>query len=194
MDKLKELWKNMTTREKVIVHLVIMVSMGALFFTLEYEPQAKRLKSATSKVDSVNQNLASYQTAFQLLRPGEVNQKIDVAQSDIVDIQDEIQFLKTRMSGNPVDVVRALRRQADKLQARMESLRTKERKVNRGSFQYKEITLQLKMISSFHGLGSFVRSLDNIPVLLSVQNLTINQNRELLPEVESDLTIQFYVL
>jgi len=112
----------------------------------------------------------------------------------VLTLQEEITFLKSRMSGKPRDVLRLLGLQAQEYQTQLKSVDTVEKPVTRGQFQYRQVNIQLNLVSSYRALGAFLRSLDSIPALLTIRDMSINRNPELLPWVESKVTIQLFVL
>ncbi len=184
----------LSLRERIITGLVVLMVVGFVYYTFEYEVQQKRIAELEIQKAEVDNQAMTFKSAASVVKQDFLTLDIQMAQQQVVQLQDEIALLKSRMSGNPVDVVRALRLTAKRSQADFQSVDTEERKVTKGRFQYKQINIRIGMVSSYQGIIDLMRSLDTIPAIMSIEDLALARDPKLLPKIQANMTVRLFVL
>ncbi|MFQ5481547.1 MAG: hypothetical protein ACE5ER_02215 [Nitrospinaceae bacterium] len=194
MEGLKTFYRKLSARDQAILLLMFWMGVGGLYYKFEYMVQMERLKSIKNQVADVEINVKSHRLAAGQFQPERMELEIKSKTSENIGLQEEIALLKSRMSGNAVDVLRILRRSARRSQVQLQSVQAEETPVVKGDFQYKEISLSLELTSTFWGVADFLQSLENVPAILSIEDLTVSRSRESLPRLETVLRIRLFVI
>lgn len=186
--------KKLSKREIVILSIVGVVAVGAGFYKFEYEPQQARLKKVNASIEQVRGDVASLQQAVSSGQAQNVSMNIQRTRGDIVRLQEEIEFFKSRMSGEVRDVIGVLRRQAALQGIQVKTINSEESEIAGKYFQYRQVDLHLKMESSYGAIGKFISALDEVPAILTVERFEINRVPEILPRLNSTLTLRLFVM
>ena len=194
MKKLQTIWRNLNLRERIVAFLVLLVGIGAAFYQFEYEVQQARLKSIQARIDTLEPELNSYRQALSMTNPEEVRFQIKRTRGEIIRLQEEIEFFKSRMSGEARDIIRVLRRQAQRQGMEVVTIDVDEQMVSRGQAVYRQIQVHLEMVSDYSALPEFIRALDGVPALLAIRRLQVNRVPLLMPRVQTLMTVRLFVL
>ena len=194
MKKLQSIWRNLNLRERIVAFLVLLVGTGAAFYQFEYEVQQARLKSIQARIDTLEPELNSYRQALSMTNPQEVQFQIKKTRGEIIRLQEEIEFFKSRMSGEARDIIRVLRRQAPRHHLFIDVNRDHLHALPLGLAVYRQIQVHLEMVSDYSALPEFIRALDGMPALLAIRRLQVNRVPLLMPRVQTLMTVRLFVL
>ncbi len=186
--------QKLSLRERIILGIVVMVIVGAGYVHFEYDPMTKKLQGLEAQISQVKGEVASFQQAVGGLRSQNIPQKVQAAQADIIRMQDEMQFFKTRMSGEVRDVVGVLKRQAALHGIKLQSISSEESPVQGQFIQYRRVEIHLKMQSQYPGIGKFIQALDEVPAILAIENLEVLREPSTLPRLNTSLTLRLFVI
>lgn len=186
--------EKMSRRERIILALVGVVAVGAGFYKFEYEPQQARLKKVNASIEQIQGDVASLRQAVSAVRAQNVSMNIQRTRGDILRLQEEIEFFKSRMSGEVRDVIGVLKRQAALHGIQVKSINSQENEVTRSHFQYRRVQINLRMESGYRAIGKFISALEEVPAILSVQHFEVRRVQEILPRLNTSLTLRLYVM
>ncbi len=186
--------EKLSTRERFILALVVVVVVGVGYLNFVYDPMSKKLKSIDNQIAQVQGEIGSFQQAVSGLRRQNVQQKIQMARGEIVRIQDEMQFFQSRMSGQVQDVIGVLKRQAALHGIKLKSINSEESQVGGQNLQYRKVEITLKMESGYNGIGNFIQALEEVPAIIAVENLEVVREPQTLPRLKTSLTLRLFVI
>ncbi len=186
--------RGLSTRERVLLAIVVVMVIGFGYFHWEYEPQRKRLLALEGQISQTRAESASFRQAVAEIQGQNVPGKIKQTRGDIIRLQDEIELVKSRMSGKIRDVVRVLRKQAKLHGVRLESIDTTEQWESTQSFRFRRVGIKLRMESEYQAIGRFVQALKEIPAILEIENLEVTRDPVRLPQLETALTMRLLVI
>ncbi len=186
--------KKLNRREKIILILVGAVAVGAGFYRFEYVPQKARLKQVNASIDRVQGDVASLRQAVSAVQAQNVSLSIQRARGDILRLQEEIEFFKSRMSGEVPDVIGVLKRQAALNGIQMKSINSEESEIPGKYFQYRRVEINLRMESGYSAIGKFISALEEVPAIMSIERFEIHRTPEILPRLNSSMTLRLFVM
>jgi Tfp pilus assembly protein PilO len=189
-----QFFQNLKLRERLILFMVFVVAIGAAYFQFEYEVQVNRLSALKVQKEELDREVQTYRAAAGMVTSNLLTRDIQEAQFEVVKLQDEIAFLKSRMSGDTVDIIRILKRVAQNNNVEFQSVDQNERQVTRGQFQYRQVNISIGLAASYRGVMEFIRSLDSIPAILSIEDLSLVREPSLLPKIQANMAIRLFVL
>jgi Tfp pilus assembly protein PilO len=181
-------------REKVLLVLaIIAVAIGA-FDWFYYSPQKKIILNLKEQIKVADLKLKEY-TQF--------TQGMETVEGDVSRLEKELQGWSERMlRGEEFRAfLRHLARDSDRLQMKIISLTPQEEKIplpegKKETFdpRYKRVAIQIVLHSTYPSLGTFLKGIEELPFLVTVDNLQIERNEETLPFLKVTLGLSVHVI
>jgi Tfp pilus assembly protein PilO len=187
--------KKLTPREKVIMVTMTLVVVGLGFFKLEYEVQEKRLKKITSQINKTNTSLNSLARIIPAAASVKnIEQKINNFKDNNAQLKKDIKFAKSRMRGSYLEILNAMNAEAEKSKAILKSTKTTDEEIKKGKLKYKEVTVTMVIHSDYKAISSFIEGLEQIPANIFLDTIEIKRKDEILPNIQTKLTLKLYAL
>ncbi len=187
--------KNPQPREIGLLIVAVLGVLGFGYYNFEFKARQKAVKEVKSRLIEVEGSISAVRQGLA------VPERIKGIEAEIEKTfffndtaTTEIYTFKTRMQEKYVDILQQLQDEAKNNGAVMQSFKTSERPVERGNFSYKEVSVVMKIQVEYGSLMNLVAKLETIPALLSLESLEVLRKDEILPKVESRLSIRLYVL
>jgi Tfp pilus assembly protein PilN len=181
-------------REKRLLVLVMVAIAVLLFDRFFYAPQQRkvmRLKEEAKMADRKLQELT-------LLAQG-----LEASEAEITRLEEELKSLSGRtLRGEEFRAfLRHLARQSDPLQMKIVSVVPSEEKVipsaeKKGTMlaDFRRVTVQLVLHSTFSRLESYLRGIEELPFLVRVEGLQIERNEEAHPLLKATLKLRMFII
>ncbi|MFQ5673215.1 MAG: type 4a pilus biogenesis protein PilO [Nitrospinales bacterium] len=188
-------FKKLAPREIAILMLTVATGLGFAYYTFEYQPQAKRMKTIDTKLKKVESTIRSFKSAIP--SPAQVKRterQMEQVDREITKLEVEIKAIKDNMRGREVDVLDELRREAELNGVTLESVTTEEKTVTRGKVTYKEVSLVLKIQVHYSSIGNFIAALEKMPAIISLKSMKTFRKEDILPRVEALINVELSVL
>lgn len=61
-------------------------------------------------------------------------------------------------------------------------------------FQYRKVTVQMVLLSTYMTLGAYLKDLQKLPFLINVDRLQIEKNEEVSPSLKVTMGLSIYIL
>lgn len=187
--------KNLQPREIALLVVAVLGVLGFGYYTFEFKARQKAIKEVKAQLIEAEGNVAAIRQA--IISPERINAiegEIKKNAEEISGVRAEIAAVKSKMQEKYVDILQQLKDEAVDNGAVMQSFKTSEKPVERGSLSYKEVSVTMKIQVEYDSLINLVARLETIPALLSLESLEVLRKDEILPKVESRLSIRLYVL
>jgi Tfp pilus assembly protein PilO len=187
--------KKLTLREKVIMVTMTLVVVGLGFFKFEYEVQEKKLKKINSQINKTNTSLNSLARIIPAAASVKnIEQKINNFKDNNAQLKKDIKFAKSRMRGSYLEILNAMNTEAEKSKAILKSTKTTDEEIKKGKLKYKEVTVTMVINSDYKAISSFIEGLERIPANIFLDTIEIKRKDEILPNIQTKLTLKLYAL
>ncbi len=187
--------KKLTPREKVIMVAMTLVVIGLGFFKLEYEVQEKKLKKITGQINKTNISLNSLAKIIPAAaKVKNIEKKIANFKENNSQLKKDIKFAKSRMKGSYLEILNALNAEAEKSKAILKSTQTSDEEIKKGKLKYIEVTVKMVIHSDYKAISSFIDGLEKIPANIFLDKIEIKRKDEILPNIQTKLTLKLYAL
>ncbi len=187
--------KTIPLRTKILLVTTVLMALGFGYYKLEYEGSLKTIKSMDSNLREVNETLAAYQTA--VMNPNAIvtaKANLETTKREIDRLTKSIDQTKSKMQEKYLAILRKLKREAELHGTVLRSFQSYEKDKTSGTLEYKEIQVNMTIRSDYNSLIRFVESLESIPAIISLEHVETSRLEEILPQVESRLRMELYVL
>ncbi|MBI5969275.1 MAG: hypothetical protein HY882_15625 [Deltaproteobacteria bacterium] len=168
-------------REKILILFVgIAIAIWA-FDRFYYVPQKRKIMELEEQVRAADLKL----NELFMYTKG-----VESAEAEVSRLEKELQGFKKRTLGGEEfrAFLRHLAKDSDRLQMKIVSLSPQEekssppegKKVN-SAVQYKRVTVQMVLSSTFSALGAYLRGIEELPFLVTLESLQVERNEKILP-------------
>ncbi len=187
--------KTLPMRTKILLVTTVLMAVGFGYYLLEYEGSLKKAARVQSRLMEVGETLAAYQTAVS--SPEKIisaKKGVTVSKKEIERLTKKINATKSKMQEKYLDILRKLKREAELHGTVLRSFQSYEKDKVSGTLEYKEIQVNMTIHGDYNSLIRFIESLESIPAIISLKHVETSRVEEILPQVESRLRMELYVL
>ena len=181
------------SREKIlIIFAVIAVAIWA-FNHFYYAPQSRKIKALNAELKAVD--LKSDESLLAA-------KGVETLEAEILRQEEALKRLSERtLRGEEFKTfLRHLAKESDSLQMKVVSLTPQEEnlpppegKQEKSTSQYRRITVQMVLHSTYYKLGSYLRGIEELPFLINVDNIQIEKAEETRPLLKVSMGLSMYV-
>jgi Tfp pilus assembly protein PilO len=182
------------SREKILIVLAIIAGAVWAFDHFYYTPQISRMKMLKAEVKAadlkLNESLVMAKGAETL-------------EADVLHQEEELNRLSKRtLKGEEFRTfLKHLARESDPLQMKVisvipheEKLLSPEGKKEASAPQYRRVTVQMVLHSTYAKLGIYLKGIDELPFLIHVDNLQVEKNEEGHPLLKATMGLSMYIV
>jgi len=174
--------------KSIIIASVLLIILAGTWFLFLYQPEVSKLQLLKEKTEDVLLQLQSLRVTDEQLNA--LEQKVAVLRAEIATAQSRI------MPKNDLPaIVDKLRRKGERYGMKFNNIipdynslvdaQTEEQ----AETDILQLTIHLKMQGYYKNLGRFIESLEDMPVFVSVGELSINYQEKVHPELEIFLDV-----
>jgi len=183
----------LTNREKIFIVLAGIAIVFWVFATFYYSPQSRKIKALEADLKAMD--LKSEES--QLVTKG-----VETLESEILRQEEALKRLSERtLRGEEFRAfLRHLARESDSPEMKMISLTPQEDNLpplegqkERPSPQYRRVTVQMVLHSTFAKLETYLRGIEQLPFLINVDNIQMERTEELQPFLKVTIGLSMYV-
>jgi ATP-dependent Lon protease len=184
----------MKNREKMLIFFALIAVAIWAFDHFYYAPQSRRLSTLREEVNAADLKLKE----FTLFTKG-----VEAAEAEVSRLEDELKKLNERMLRGEEfrTFLRHLGRDSDRLQMKMISLTSQEEKLSLPEekkaappAQYKKVTIQMVLHSTFSGLRTYLKGIEELPFLVTVDHVRVERMDERIPLLRVTMGLSVYVI
>jgi Tfp pilus assembly protein PilO len=181
------------SREKILAGLAIIATTIWVFDHFYYTPQIRKIKMLRAEVKSVDLKL----NESLLLAKG-----VEALETEVLRQEGEFKRLSERtLKGEEFRTyLKHLARESDPLQMKFISLTPQEEKhpppegkKETSVSQYRRVTVQMVLHSTYAKLGTYLRGIEELPFLIHVDSLQVEKNEEVQPLLKVTMGLSMYV-
>jgi Tfp pilus assembly protein PilO len=181
------------SREKILAGLAIIAIAIWAFDYFYYTPQIRKIKMLRAEVKSVDLKL----NESLLLAKG-----VEALETEVLRQEGEFKRLSERtLKGEEFRTyLKHLARESDPLQMKFISLTPQEEKhpppegkKEISVSQYRRVTVQMVLHSTYAKLGTYLRGIEELPFLIHVESLQVEKNEEVQPLLKVTMGLSMYV-
>ena len=180
------------SREKIlIVFVVIAIAIWAFDF-FYYTPQTRKIQGLKAEAKTADLKLKE-----SLL----VTVGVETLEAEVRRLEGELNRLSERtLKGEEIRTfLRHLARESDSLQIKVISLNPQEEKLplpegkkEVSGSQYRRINIQMVLHSTYTKLGTYLKGIEELPFLISVDSLHVEKNEEVQPLLKVTMGLSMY--
>jgi Tfp pilus assembly protein PilO len=180
-------------REKVlIIFAVIAIAIWA-FNHFYFTPQSRKIKALKAELKAVD--LKSDESLL-------VAKGVETLEAEILRQEEALKRLSERtLRGEEFRTfLRHLAKESDSLQMKVVSLTPQEENLpppegekEKSSSQYRRITVQMVLHSTYYKLGSYLKGIEELPFLINVDNIRIEKAEETRPLLKVSMGLSMYI-
>jgi hypothetical protein len=169
------------SREKILIFFVVLAIVIWAFDHFYYTPQKKKISILKEEIKSADLKLKE-----SLI----FNQGVEVVGSEVSRLEKEFQMLTERtLRGEEFRVfLKHLARDSDRLQMKIVSMDLKEEEISpaekektTSTLQYSKVTVLMVLYSTYSALEAYVKSIEELPFIVSVDRLQVEKNDDKPP-------------
>lgn len=169
------------TREKTLLVFVLIAVAIFVFDRLYYTPQDHKIKRLKEEVKAADIKLKE----SLLFVKG-----VEAVEAEVARLESELKRLNEQtLKGEEFRAfLRHLAKESSSLQMKIISLVPQEEKLSLPgenkvtyAFQYKKVTVQMVLHSTYTALGAYLKGVEELPFLVAVDYLQIERKEEILP-------------
>jgi Tfp pilus assembly protein PilO len=182
------------SREKILLFFVVIAIAIWAFDYFYYTPQKKKLSRLKDEVKSAD---------IRLKESLIFAQGVEGVESEVSRLEKEFQMLTERtLRGEEFRVfLKHLARDSDRLQMKIISLNLQEEKISPPegnkvtyAFQYKKITVQIILHSTYTALEAYLKGVEELPFFVAVDYLQIERKEEILPFLKVTMGLSVLII
>jgi hypothetical protein len=169
------------SREKILIFFVVLAIVIWAFDHFYYTPQKKKISILKEEIKS---------TDLRLKESLIFDQGVEVVGSEVSRLEKEFQMLTERtLRGEEFRVfLKHLARDSDRLQMKIVSMDLKEEEISpaekektTSTLQYSKVTVLMVLYSTYSALEAYVKSIEELPFIVSVDRLQVEKNDDKPP-------------
>ena len=179
-------------REKILIVFVFIVIAIWAFDRFYYAPQNQKILKFKEEIKAADQN----KEQFLSLAKG-----VGTVEAEVARMEKELRELSGRtLKGEEFRAfLKHLARESDSLQMKVVSLTPQEEELSppKGreaptTFRYKKVILRMGLHSTYTKLGIYLKEIEKLPFLVSVDGLQIERSDEVLPFLKVTMGLSMY--
>ena len=177
----------MTKREKIMVGSAVFAVVFMSFYMFFYQPKKKELLRLEEEIKAVDLEIEKIARAISGLRRLE---------EEVAGEQKSVSLVKRIPCGEkPVqELLRQLSEQASRLDMDVISLKSGEGSESpHEESPYKSLTVVMNIQCSYRHLSSYLKRINDLPALVTVDELEIIRDNQIFPKVKAKLTLRVLV-
>ena len=181
------------SREKILIVLAIIAGAIWAFDKFYYTPQSHKIKALKEETKTADSKLNEYL---------QYAQGVETVEAEIARMERDIQKSNKRpLKGEEFRVfLRHLARESDPLQMKIISIIPQEEKISPPegkketlASQYKKVSIQMVLHSTYNKLGAYLKGIEELPFFVNVDSLQIEKNEELQPLLKVTMGLSMYI-
>jgi len=182
------------SREKILIVLAIIAGAIWAFDSFYYTPQINKMKMLKSEVKAADLKL----NEFLLVAKG-----VETLETEVLRQEGELKRLSERtLKGEEFRTfLKHLARESDPLQMKVISLIPQEEKLllpegkkETSASQYRRVSVQMVLHSTYAKLGIYLKGIEELPFLINVDNLQVEKNEEVQPLLKVTMRLSMYII
>jgi hypothetical protein len=182
------------SREKILIFFVALAIVIWAFDHFYYTPQKKKISILKEEIKS---------TDLRLKGSVIFDQGAEVEESEISRLEKEFQMLTERtLRGENFRVfLERLARDSDRLQMKIVSMDLKEEKISPPEKektnipqQYSKVTVLMVLYSTYSALEAYVKSIEGLPFIVSVDHLQVEKNDSTPPLLKVTMWLNVLIM
>lgn len=182
------------SREKILIFLVFIAVAIWAFDHFYYEPQKKKISQLKEEIKSADLRLKESPLFVQ---------GVENMESEVSRMEKELQGLIERMLKGEESraFLKHLARDSDRLQMKLVSLDIQEEMIappeeekTTSPFQYKKVTAQMVLNSTYTALEAYLKSIEELPFLVTVDHLQIERNNGALTLLKVTMILNVLIM
>lgn len=182
------------SREKILIFFVIIAIAIWAFDRFYYTPQKKKILRLKEEV-----KLADLKLKESLI----YTKGVETVEAEVSRLEKELQVFNERtLRGEEFRAfLKHLAKESDRLQMKMVSLTPQEEKISpqegkkvSSPFQYRKVTVHLVLYSTYTALQTYLKGIEELPFLVTVDDLQIERNEEMMPFLKVTLGLNVLVI
>lgn len=181
-------------REKILIVFVIFAIAIWAFDRFYYTPQKKRILELKEEIKASD---------LKLNEALIFTQGVKTVETEVSRMEKELQEVSERsLRGEEFRVfLKNLAMDSNRLQMKIVSLNFQEEKLSLPEgeqtisvFQYKRVMVKMLLQSTYNALGGYLKRIEELPFLVSVDNLQIERNEEILPLLKVNMGLSVLII
>jgi Tfp pilus assembly protein PilO len=181
------------SREKILIVLAIIVIAILAFDRFYYTPQSRKIQRLKAEVKAADLKLNE-----SLL----VAKGVETLETEILRQEGELKRLSERtLKGEEFRTfLKHLARESDPLQMKVISLIPQEERLplpdekkETSASQYRRVSVQMVLHSTYTKLGTYLKGIEELPFLINVDSLQIEKNEEVHPLLKVTIGLSMYI-
>ena len=182
------------SREKILIVLVVIAIAIWAFDHFYYTPQSRKIKMLKAEVKAADLKL----NESLLLAKG-----VETLEAEVLRQEGELKRLSERtLKGEEFRTfLKHLARESDPLQMKVISLIPQEEKLplpegkkETSASQYRKVSVQMVLHSTYSKLGTYLKGIEELPFLIHVDNLQVERNEEVQPLLKVTMGLSMYII
>jgi hypothetical protein len=182
------------SREKILIFFVVLAIVIWAFDHFYYTPQKKKISILKEEIKSADLKLKE-----SLI----FNQGVEVVGSEVSRLEKEFQMLTERtLRGEEFRVfLKHLARDSDRLQMKIVSMDLKEEEISpaekektTSTLQYSKVTVLMVLYSTYSALEAYVKSIEGLPFIVSVDHLQVEKNDSTPPLLKVTMWLNVLIM
>lgn len=180
-------------REKILIIFVPIAMAIWAFDYFYYAPQTKNIRRLKEEIKQADLKLAE---SLPLIKG------IQLLEVDVLRQEEELKRLKERTSKGDEfrTFLKHLAKESDPLQMKVISILPQEEKQHTPEGKkeatpslYKRVNIQVVLHSTFSKLGTYIKGIEELPFLISIENLRVERNEESHPLLKITMGLNIYI-
>src|SRR4030043_973534 len=181
------------SREKLLIIFAVIAVAVWVFNHFYYAPQTRKIKALKVELKAVD-----LKSDDALL----VAKGVETLESEILRQEEALKRLSERtLRGEEFKTfLRHLAKESDSSQMKVVSLTPQEEnppspegKKEKSASQYRRVTVQMVLHSTYYKLGSYLKGIEELPFLINVDNIQIEKAEETRPLLKVSMGLSMYI-
>jgi len=182
------------SREKMLLLFVVIAIAIWAFDRFYYTPQSRRLLALKAEVEAAD---------LKLKESALFTEGVEAAEAEVSRLEQELKRLNERMLRGEEfrTFLKHFGRDSNRLRMKMISLTSQEEKISLPEgkrvtlpFQYKKVSIQMVLHSTFPGLRTYLKGIEELPFLVTVDHLQVERMGERMPLLKVTMGLSVYVI
>ena len=180
-------------REKILIVFVFIAIAIWGFDLFYYTPQSRKISQLKGEIKAADQKTEQ----LLLLTKG-----VETVEAEVTRLEKELKGLSERtLKGEEFRAfLRHLARESNALQMKIISLTPQEEQLSlperkkESDFQYRKITIQMVIHSTYTKLETYLKDIEKLPFLVNVDSLQIERNEEISPLLKITMGLSMHIV
>jgi Tfp pilus assembly protein PilO len=181
------------SREKVLIIFAIIAIAVWVFNHFYFTPQIRKIRALKAELKAID--LKSDESLI-------VTKGIEMLEAEIHRQEEALKRLDDRtLRGEEFKTfLRHLAKESDSSQMKVVSLTPQEEnfppsegRKEKSASQYKRLSVQMVLHSSYYKLGSYLKGIEELPFLINVDNIQIERIEEVRPLLKVSIGLSMYI-